>query len=206
MCVAGSRTTPPGTPATSRRPTACVRAAWWERRATSSAAPRSTLPPSSWGERAPVSGAATPTPRSTCLWPWAAPVCRCCRKRGTHTAATRAWREPGLKPGGRSCLQGRKGEDSSFCTSSTSVCFLYLPLSLQTRVTANQSNFSLQTFFLHLAHQFIFESVFRYNVQEAPVTFNHQNWINWSLTLFAPNEKFPWAVSEMLRSQNQNVF
>ncbi|KAI3356057.1 hypothetical protein L3Q82_017319, partial [Scortum barcoo] len=85
------------------------------RRATSTAALRSTLPPSSSKGRAPASAAATPTPRSTSPSPWDAPACRCWRRRGTARPATRVWREQTPKPErsyrwGRKCEGGRAVE------------------------------------------------------------------------------------------------
>lgn len=123
MCFPGSRTTRTDTPATSRRPTACVRAAWsghTEGRASSTAAPQSSLPPSSCGERAPVLADATPTPRSTSPWPWGAPACRWWRRSETARAATRAWREESPKPDRCSLLarshKGDGGGDMTFDT------------------------------------------------------------------------------------------
>lgn len=110
---AGSPITQPGIPAIFLRPTACVRAAWLDctvRRATSTAAFLSTLPLSSWEERAPASGAVTPTLRGTSPSLWDAPVCRCCRKSETTRRATRAWREQGQTKASRS--QARKYEGS----------------------------------------------------------------------------------------------
>lgn len=126
----GSPTTPPGIPATSRRRTACVRAAWSARtvrRASCTAALRSTLRPSSWGEPAPASAADTPTRRSTCPSRWGAPVCRCWRRSGTAGPATRAWREWGPKPA--SALQETKYEGSRAVDLYTGSTFLSLYLS-----------------------------------------------------------------------------
>lgn len=89
--------TRPVTPVTSLRPTVCVKAACWDptvRRVNTSAALRSTLPPSSWRGPALASQVDTPTPRSTCPWPWAAPASPSWTRRGTRAEATRVWTEP----------------------------------------------------------------------------------------------------------------
>lgn len=98
----GFRTTRPGTPATSRKHTACVRAVCSDApagRASSTAALRSTLRRSSWRERAPASLDGTPTPRFTSPSRWAAPACRWWRRSGAGKEGTTAWRERGPEPG-----------------------------------------------------------------------------------------------------------
>lgn len=113
---AGSRTTPADTPAPSRRPTACVRAACWARpgrRASSTAAPRSTLPLSSWRGLDPVLEDDTPTLRSTSPWPWGAPVCPWWRRNEAVRGATRACRGETLKPDRCSLQAGKHEGDTS---------------------------------------------------------------------------------------------